>query len=505
MIHKIKSLYDDGHGLSMRQIAEQLKISRNTVKKYLEMNEEEITPYLSHASRSKELDHYASYIRHLLEKYPKLSSVKIRRKLEARELRVRVSERSLRRYIQELKQGVVVKQTRYYEPVLDMVAGVQCQVDAGELRQVLIGTKRQNVYFVVFVLSFSRLMYVGLSFKPINTERFIQMHDEAFRFFGGMPEECVYDQSKLVVIKEEFREVWFNEAFWRYATTTGLDIGVCEGYDPESKGKVESGVKYVKKSFFYGEEFVSEEEVRQQLGQWLRQVANDRIHGTTHQKPSRLYQQEEKERMKPYLRPNPLMIHLIDQSREVDKTSLISYQSSKYSVPQSYQSGRVLVDEVQGSLVIYDLYTGEEIARHLLCEDKGQIRRNNNHYRDYHQTIREHEQVIESILGESISTPLCALLKSTCPKIYKDQLAGLIQVLRSHHHQANLPIAFEALIERAELKVSFIKNYLQAFYSPRRQSNEAQGEACQKTGDLEKYAQLTCSNLKKQEVDYAIC
>ncbi|WP_245395075.1 DDE-type integrase/transposase/recombinase [methane-oxidizing endosymbiont of Gigantopelta aegis] len=110
----------------------------------------------------------------------------------------------------------------------------------------LINGVETTVYFVVFVLSFSRLMHVSVSDKPIDTERFIQMHDAAFRYFGGVTAECVYDQTKLVVIEELYRELTVNARFNEYATHAGFRIHACEGYDPESKGKVEAGVKYVK-------------------------------------------------------------------------------------------------------------------------------------------------------------------------------------------------------------------------------------------------------------------
>ncbi len=77
--------------------------------------------------------------------------------------------------------------------------GVQCQVDPGELRNVLIGGEERTLYFVVFVLSCLRLMYVGVAFQPLATESFIRLHDEAFRYFGGVTEACVYDQTKMVV------------------------------------------------------------------------------------------------------------------------------------------------------------------------------------------------------------------------------------------------------------------------------------------------------------------
>ena len=107
-----------------------------------------------------------------------------------------LSSRTIRRYVKQLKETVAGKQVRQYQPVLDHVPGEQCQVDPGEMRGVLINGLETTIHFVVFVLSFSRLMYVALSPKPINTERFIQMHDAAFRYFDGVTAECVYDQTK---------------------------------------------------------------------------------------------------------------------------------------------------------------------------------------------------------------------------------------------------------------------------------------------------------------------
>jgi len=187
--------------------------------------------------------------------------------------------------VNRIKQNIAVKQKRYYEPVIDMVPGVQCQVDPGEIRNVPVGDKFITVYFVVFVLSFSRQMYAAASRQPINTEMFIRMHDEAFRYFDGICEECVYDQTRLVTIQEEFREVWFNERFYQYASAARFDIRVCEGYDPESKGKVESGVKYVKNDFFYGDTFDSFDQLKTDLFNWVDTVANNRIHGTTMKRP----------------------------------------------------------------------------------------------------------------------------------------------------------------------------------------------------------------------------
>jgi len=197
MIHKIKALYDEGRGSSIRSIARELGISRNTVRKYLRMDESAITEMQDRRARRKILDDYRDYVIHLLQTYPRLSAVKVLSKLREKVGEIEVSERSVRRYIRSLKQTVAFKQKRYYEPVLDKIPGVQCQVDLGEVRGIKVGGKEETVYFVVFVLSYSRLMYVASSSSPIDTEAFIRIHDAAFRYFGGCPEECVYDQTRL--------------------------------------------------------------------------------------------------------------------------------------------------------------------------------------------------------------------------------------------------------------------------------------------------------------------
>ncbi len=250
MIHKIKALHDNGAGLSIRAISRQLSISRNTVRKYLKMSVTEIQAQQSDTERLKKLDDYRDYLVNLLKTLPKLSAVKIARKLHQKFGLTPSSDRSLRRYIQRLRQQVATAQDRYFEPILEHVPGIQCQVDPGELRGVMVADKELILYFVVFLLSHSRLMYVGLSFRPIDTQTFIQLHDEAFRYFAGVTEECVYDQTRLVVIKERYLEIEANSQFLQYATTAGFRIHACEGYDPQSKGKDEAGVKSSNKTAF---------------------------------------------------------------------------------------------------------------------------------------------------------------------------------------------------------------------------------------------------------------
>jgi len=459
MIHKIKALYDGGDGSSIHSITEQLQISRNTVRKYLRLGEEEISEKQQNRQRWKRLDPYRDYVCHLLEKYPRLSAVKVRRKLHQQVRGLKVSERTVRRYVQELKRTVVVGQPRYYEPVLDMVPGVQCQVDAGESRQVWIGGREQTVYFAVFVLSYSRLMYVEAQPQPIQTESWIRMHDGAFRHFGGCPEECVYDQTKLVVLEETFRELQLNPRFAQYATAAGFEIRACEGYDPESKGKVEAGIKYVKNNALYGERFADWKELRSYLSGWLEEVCNARVHQSTRQVPRHRYEAEERAGMKPYLSPSCLQQRDLEV-RQADRTGLIAFQSNKYSVPLAYQQCRVGIQIEGDELVVRDLETRHSIARHRICGGKGQVLKNTHHYRDRRQRVADLEAAIEQLLGVDLGARLCQRLKTTSPKIYKDQLAGLRQVLQAEE-DPDLQL-LERLSRHATLTATQIRDCLQA-------------------------------------------
>lgn len=458
MIHKIKAMHDRNTGASIKEISRSLGVSRNTVRKYLRMDEQAIQEALESPERYKVLDRYRGFLLRLLRNHPGLKTPKVRRKLKAKVPDLDVSARTLRRYLNRLKPLVAAAQQRYYEPVIDEVPGVQCQVDGGELRNVEIGGLSKTIYFLVFVLSYSRLMFVSLSLKPIDTDLFIQMHDEAFRYFGGTPEECVYDQTKLVVIEEMFREVTFNDRFYHYASQIGLDIRVCEGYDPESKGKVEAGVKYVKGDCLYGDRFTDWSALVRHVQSWLDDVANMRTHGTTGEIPRVVYDTREQDKMNAYIAVD---MPAEQSQRKADKTGLISFRANKYSVPMAYQQSTVLVEARDDQLLILDALENTEIARHSIVLGKGRITKNTDHYRDVSARIADYEVSINALVGDSTGRQLCQLIKQTSPRIYKDQLAGVIQIISKLDHVDDRLMA--RVIDRPRLTARQLKEYVEIF------------------------------------------
>lgn len=457
MLHKIKDCKNNG--MSQRATQKQLGIHRDTIRKYWDMKEDEICERLEKRVRSKDLVPYKDYIIHLLEKYPDIGSPNIRRKLENKGIKVEIKARAFRYYISSIKKEAVLKQRRYYAPVIDMLPGVQAQVDIGESRKVIIGGEKVRLYFTVMLLSYSRYMYCGFSLKPYNTRSFIDFHNEAFRYFDGIPDEIVYDQTKLVVIEEKYREVYFNEKYYEYATRMNFSPWVCEGYDPESKGKVEASVKYIKNNFLYGEEFDSFGDLEEQSRKWLNEVANERIHGTTRREPCKIFEEEKK-----YLKPYKEVIIKHETSveiRRVDKTGLISYKGNKYSVPEKYQTQTVSLEETgEGRILVSDM-AGRDIAEHLLSFEKGQIITNPNHYRDHSKTIKDREKEVKQILPDELADSICTGLRKTNPRIYKDQLVGLSQVCSKYPLSVTLEV-LNHLQSRDGLRVTLIEDFIKA-------------------------------------------
>lgn len=154
MIYKTKALHDNVKGLPIRAISQELGLSRNTFCKNLRMNENAISEQIEAPSRTKRLDNHRDYLVHLLKQCPKLSAVKIARKLQKKVGDLPASDRSIRLYVRALKEEVALAQMRHNEPILDDVPGVQCQVAPGELRGVLIGGEERTLNFVVFVLPY---------------------------------------------------------------------------------------------------------------------------------------------------------------------------------------------------------------------------------------------------------------------------------------------------------------------------------------------------------------
>lgn len=454
--HKIKALRAE---YSIRDCARELDISINTVQKYAQMSLDEASASIGQQQRRSQFDEARVYILEELGEFPKITATKLLRKVKEHSPCITAKERAFRKYLAPLRKSVEPEQKiRHYEPVLDMEPGHQVQVDMGE--QEVCQDKDGHtfkIYFISFVFSYSRMGCVLFQGRPYNTASFIEAHKEAFDYFGGVAKEYVYDQTRLVVINEKYREVYFNEQFHQFALKYEFTPKVCEGYDPQSKGKVERFIRYVKEDFLYGEYFSGIDDMRKGSLIWLDEVANCRIHATTKRQPIKMFEEER-------LLLNQCYLGLKTPDRRwVDKVGLISFDGNKFSVPYTYQRKDVAVLGEDTQLIICDIDTSEEIARHEIPEGKGHIIKNNNHYRDYRKSVEsltaEALKLFEAIEG---SAELIERIKCDNPKIMRDQLRGLMHLLSKYKEELwkeAMPLFLSLPQIRARLLESILLSY----------------------------------------------
>ena len=464
MYYKIKELQAD---TSVRKTAELVDLSPGTVQKYFHMEMPEACDRLLSPSRNRksQFEEAISFIEEVLLSHPHMPAVVLHRKVQERYPHIRGKVRAFRNFVKPYQEKFYNEAPRYYHPVKVNVADSQVQVDIGEI-SIDFTDFRFNIkiYFVVFVFSYSRRMYVSYQGRPYKTDDFIKAHLEAFRFFGGIAKEFVYDQTKLVVISEKYREVLFNEKFYKFALSNQFTPIVCEGYDPESKGKVERAIGYLKSSFLDCEDFENLEDIKKRSLQWLHEVANCRIHGTTGRRPDDMFEEE-----KQYLNHE---LYVQNSSVQVcaDKTNLISYKGNKYSVPYVYQCKKVSLNTHHGRLYCYDLVTGKQIAEHEICHEKYQIITDPSHYISVEEKMAKAEQrVKEAFSDTSVETEFVSSLiqriKDDNHNYARHQLLGLVNLVDKYPLPCWQKVE-KAIFDLPKVKISVLKRLLDiCFYN----------------------------------------
>jgi transposase len=168
-------------------------------------------------------------------------------------------------------------------------AGKQGQVDWGHLGTLEVGGEERKIWGFTFTLGYSRTMMAEAALdQKLGT--LLRMHEEAFRQLGGVPEEILYDRMKTVWLETDERgEIVWHPVFLDFAKYWGFTPRLCRPYRAQTKGKVESGVKYVRRNFLcglQGREPGCLADLNAQLRAWVWEVANQRVHGTTHEQVS---------------------------------------------------------------------------------------------------------------------------------------------------------------------------------------------------------------------------
>ncbi|MYY27375.1 DDE-type integrase/transposase/recombinase [Elizabethkingia anophelis] len=171
--------------------------------------------------------------------------------------------------------------TRDYQMVEELPYGDQAQVDFGFYNMITTENKQKKVQFFTFILSRSRYKFVLFRDIPFTTAKVINAHEQAFRFISGFPREIVYEQDRLFIVSENLGDIILTAEFSNSVRERTIKIHFCRKSNPQSKGKIENVVKYVKQNFLYNRRYRDIETLNDECIAWLYRTANNLPHGTT--------------------------------------------------------------------------------------------------------------------------------------------------------------------------------------------------------------------------------
>lgn len=242
---------------------------------------------------------------------------------------------------------------------LHFAPGECAQVDWGAYGTVAVGNTSRRLSFFVMVLAFSRQMFVEFTLSQ-TMEHFLACHEHAFAALGGVPSKIMVDNLKSAVLQRLAGAApVFNPRYLDFARHHGFAIAACNVARGNEKGRVESGVGYVKKNFLHGLELTDFGAIQAAAQLWLDSIANVRIHGETQQRPVDLLAQE-----RAALRPlSPHPYDIAQASTSVASSQFrITQDTNHYSVPAAYAHRRLTVKAYPDRICIY--YDNQLIARH---------------------------------------------------------------------------------------------------------------------------------------------
>ncbi|GIP35920.1 DDE-type integrase/transposase/recombinase [Paenibacillus sp. J2TS4] len=185
-------------------------------------------------------------------KYPDLSAAQVMDWLKERHEGMEIAESTVRSYVRGLRMEYGIPKAiriRQYEAVEELPMGRQMQVDFGETKLRHPDGHLVKLWFITFVLSHSRHKFALWQDRPFTTVDVVDAHEQAFEFYGGLPEEIVYDQDHLLLTSENHGDLILTHEFAKYVEERAFRIHMCRKGDPESKGKIENVVKYIKRNF----------------------------------------------------------------------------------------------------------------------------------------------------------------------------------------------------------------------------------------------------------------
>ena len=379
---------------SIRKVSKLTGKSRNTIKKILK---NENAPLDNCRNRQSALAPFSEYISGRYE--TGLSAHLIHQELL--KMGYSGSYDPVQRYVKTLRDKEVVskKMTVRFETA----PGHQAQLDWGYCgHSIDKNGKVKRLYVFAYVLGFSRFCYLEFT-ESMQQETLINCHKNAFDYCNGVPNQILYDNMKQVRLGPDK----LNPVLVDFSQYYGFTIKTCRPYRPRTKGKVERLINYFKGNFLPGKSFSSLDDSNAQAKEWMNNVANSRVHGTTNAKPCELLP---KENLSSHGALKPFdLIRCVE--RKVSVEAYVHYQGNKYSTPPEEVSKIVAVEHLGEKIKIYS--KDRLITEHLYDSGKGKTIAKDEHVaqmwklttnqKSNKETPKEYHQFKESVNERSLA------------------------------------------------------------------------------------------------------
>ena len=345
-----------GKGKTAYAISKELGISKNTAKKYMEQPVQ--VHGLKGTHKGSKLDPYKPQLKEWMNQGIFNCEVLLER---LRALGYDGGKSILKDYVHPYRPAKSAPAVRRYETP----NGKQAQMDWGICQYIDKEGQMHKVPVFVMILGASRVKYIEFV-KRCDLRSMERCILNAFNYFGGVPQEVLTDNMKTVVIGREAGKIIWNPQFADFAVDMGFFPKVCKVRRPQTKGKVERLVHYVKDNFFPGRSFVDLEDLNRQALVWCKKV-DSKVHGTTGKIPLRELAAENLQE----LPPQEITDRYRWELRRVTREGFVSFDGVRYGVSWQYSGKDVQVRLHNGEIEIY--YGEVLVAKHTAQYTSGRI------------------------------------------------------------------------------------------------------------------------------------
>ena len=346
-------------GITQRAIARKLGVSRNTVKKYVD-NPEPLSDRQRGRQRSSKLDRFKDNILAWLEEDMNYTATWVYDRLCG--MGFYGSYEIVKRWVGRFKK----ERQRVAYMRFETEPGYQAQVDFGEFQVEHPDGRIQKLYLFSMILGYSRKIYAEL-IERCDLPTFLDCHIRAFEYFGGAPQQILYDRMRNVYLGKLAGKTSFNRALVGLALHYGFTPEVAPAYAAWVKGKVERPYSFIREGFWRGYGYVSLQTANADLSRWLR-VKDQRVHGTTHEVVDGRFERE-----KPHL--GKLPASAFDTSyrlyRKVHKDCTIRFECNSFVVPHRLVGKQVILRVKDQTMRIFD--DNQLVVTYTTPQDKGNL------------------------------------------------------------------------------------------------------------------------------------